>query len=93
MPVPGKSVERGGSGEEVVLRGKRWGHAGLQIESRRGGGEWEEVGILATRGYRDTRPLLVAGQPEVREYRGRFWDGSEEISGEWSAVGTVTVSV
>jgi hypothetical protein len=41
---------------------------------------------------RDTRPLAVRGQPEVREYRARIFDGSEEISEEWSPVEEVMVS-
>jgi hypothetical protein len=71
---------------------KRWGHAGLLVEGRRGQGDWEEIGILGRRALRDTRPLAVRGQPEVREYRARFFDGSDHLSGDWSPVETVTVS-
>jgi hypothetical protein len=41
---------------------------------------------------RDTRPLAVRGQPEVREHRARFLDGTTEISGDGSPVERVTVS-
>jgi hypothetical protein len=41
---------------------------------------------------RDARPLAVRGQPEVSEYRARFFNGSENISGDWSPVVAVTVS-
>jgi len=87
------SLTRSGVGPQIVeVRGRRWGHYGLLIQSRRGGGEWQEVGVLATRVFQDTRPLAVHGQPEVREYRARFWDGTEEISGNWSPVYTITVA-
>jgi hypothetical protein len=64
----------------------------LTVEGRRGQGDWEEIGILGRRALRDTRPLAVRGQPEVREYRARFFDGSDHLSGDWSPVETVTVS-
>jgi len=76
----------------VIVRGKRWGRAALLVESRRGSGDGEEIGILGGRAFRDTRPLAVRGQPEVREYRARFFDGTTEISGDGSPVEGVTVS-
>jgi hypothetical protein len=39
----------------------------------------------------DERPLLVAGTPEVREYRMRFWDKGTP-NGDWTDVTKVTVS-
>ncbi|MCA1963224.1 MAG: hypothetical protein LDL31_04705 [Prosthecobacter sp.] len=39
----------------------------------------------------DERPLLVAGAPEVREYRMRFWDKGTP-NGDWTDVVKVTVS-
>ncbi|MCB1093791.1 MAG: hypothetical protein KDL87_19780, partial [Verrucomicrobiae bacterium] len=86
------SLTRTGAAEIVVVRGNRWGHHGLLVQSRRGDGDWEEIGILGSRQFRDRRPLLDPGQPEVRHYRARFWDGSEELSGDWSPVATITVS-
>ena len=42
----------------------------------------------------DTRPLAVRGRTEpwaaVHKYRARFFDGTEEISGDWSPVEGVT---
>lgn len=81
------TFERAGDAQIVIVRGKRWGHAGLLVESRRGLGDWEEIGILGSRSLRDTRPLAVRSQPEVREYRARFFDGTTEISGDWSPPG------
>ena len=40
--------------------------------------------------YVDARPLLVAGQPETREYRMRFWDKGTP-NGEWTDVAKETV--
>ena len=39
----------------------------------------------------DTRPLLVPGVAEVREYRAMFWDKGQP-SGEWCDVAKITVS-
>jgi hypothetical protein len=36
--------------------------------------------------------LLVAGQPEIREYKLRFWDAGAEI-GDWTDVASTTVSL
>lgn len=62
------------------------GHARLVVESRRGQGDWEEIGILGGRALRGSHPARhppprLRGQPEVREYRARFFDGTKEISG------------
>jgi hypothetical protein len=38
----------------------------------------------------DDRPLLVAGTPEVRKYRLRYWDKGL-ANGDWSATATITV--
>ena len=43
------SLDRVGDTQIVTVRGKRWGHAGLLVESRRGQGDWEEIGILGGR--------------------------------------------
>jgi transcriptional regulator with XRE-family HTH domain len=49
--------------------------------SRSSSGRWKK----------DERPLLVAGTPEVREYRMRFWDKGTP-NGDWTDVVKVTVS-
>ena len=38
------------------------------------------------------RPLLVPGQPEIREYKLRFWDAGQE-NGDWTDVASATVSL
>jgi hypothetical protein len=62
------------------------------VYSRRGTGDWELLHISAESPYLDERALLVAGQPEIREYKMRFWDAGSE-NGEWSDVASVTVSL
>ena len=63
----------------------------LHIEGRRGGGDWEKLGLTEETRFLDDRPLLAPTQPEVREYRVRFYEGSA-LTGEWSPVATATVS-
>lgn len=87
------TVIRGETCEEVKARFFKYKHEGVWIESRRGGQEapWEHVGVTTASPWFDRRPLLVADQPEVREYRLRFWDKGEP-NGEWTAVSRATVS-
>ena len=67
------------------------GHTGVWAESRRAGGEWEFLTTSDKSPILDDRPLLVAGQAEIREYRCRFWDNGKP-NGAWSDVAKVTVS-
>jgi hypothetical protein len=69
----------------------KYGHMGVYIETRRGTGAWEFLAIDTESPYTDERALLVAGQPEVREYRMRFWDKGTP-NGDWTDVAKVTVS-
>jgi hypothetical protein len=69
----------------------KYGHMGVYIEGRRGGSAWEFLAIDTESPYMDERPLLVAGTPEVREYRMRFWDKGTP-NGDWTNVTKVTVS-
>jgi hypothetical protein len=87
-------VRRGAETEEVHGRFKRYGQQGVYVETRRGGGEWEPLGHAGLHtGHRlvDSRPLVVPGEPEVREYRMSFW-ADEGPRGEWSGTLQVTVS-
>jgi len=79
--------------QTVKLTFYKYGHMGVFIESRRGGpsASWEFLTIDTESPYEDSRPLLVAGQPEVREYRMRFWDKGTP-NGDWTDVAKVTVS-
>jgi hypothetical protein len=81
-----------GSGCQCVkLTFYKYNHMGVYIESRRGTGAWEFQAIDTENPYMDERPLFVAGTPEVREYRMRFWDKGTP-NGDWTDVVKVTVS-
>lgn len=82
-------VETGSGCECVRIRFKKYGRLGVVVECRRNGGAWEALGIDTESPYLDERPLLVAGAPEVREYRLRFWDGAP--TGDYTPVQRVTV--
>jgi len=86
------SLEQGTGCQCVKLGFFKYGHMGVYIESRRGAsGLWELLAIDTESPYLDERPLLVAGTPEVREYRMRFWDKGTP-NGPWTTVASVTVS-
>lgn len=91
-PVIRLKVEMGSAGacQCVKISFTKYGHAGVAIYSRRGGGDWELLGTPITSPYMDSRPLLVPTTPEVREYRARFWDGGE--NGDWTDIASVTVA-
>lgn len=92
-PAPKFSAtpEQDGECQCVKLTFYKYGHMGVHIEGRRGAGGWEFLGIDTESPYTDERPLLVAGTPEVREYRMRFWDKGTP-NGDWTDVVKVTVS-
>ncbi|HEY6168836.1 MAG TPA: hypothetical protein VI454_12405, partial [Verrucomicrobiae bacterium] len=92
-PVPTFSlkVEQGSGCQCVKVSFKKFGRMGVAIYSRRAGGEWVFLAIDTDSPYLDERALAVAGQPEVREYRMRYWDKGVE-SGDWTDVARVTVS-
>ncbi len=94
-PVPGLRilVEQGGGCQCVRCDFTKFGHEGILLECRRGGpnAPFETLGIDTASPYQDERPLLVAGQPEIREYRARFWDKGTP-NGDWTDVIKVTVS-
>ena len=80
----------GNANQYVRLKFYKRGHEYAVIESRRGGGAWEQIAQSNKSPFVDERALLVPGQAEVREYRARFWDGGEPSS-DWCNVLTVTV--
>ena len=84
-------LEQGQLWQCVRVRFRRWGRHAVVIYSRRGGGDWELLGIATDSPFQDARPLLVPGQPEVREYRLRFWDKGDE-TGDWTDTAQITVS-
>ncbi len=85
------SIQRGAVNEEALLKMEKWDAPALFVEGRRGGGGWEQLAITLNSSFTDRRPLLVPGQPEIREYRACFY-ADNVPAGEWSPVVTVTVS-
>jgi hypothetical protein len=91
-PVPAFSLFMlmGGLCQCVEIRFRKHGYPGVFIQSRRGPGDWEDLGIDMKTPFLDERPLLSASVPEIREYRLRFWDGTP--IGDWSPVQRTTVA-
>ena len=74
----------------VFLRYVKSGYGGVQIEGQRGSETaWTPLAVSTVSPYTDSRPPLVAGQPEVRRYRARFFVKDVAV-GESSDVVTVT---
>jgi hypothetical protein len=90
-PVFVLKLGQGPSCQCVEVGFQKFTHEGVVIESRRGAEE--NFSFLAndtSRPFVDERPLLVPGQPEVRDYRLRFWDKGV-ANGDWSDSGSITV--
>ena len=91
-PVPLFKLKKvqGLTNEAVQVDFIKYDHPGVWIECRRNNGPWEPLGADLFAPYLDDRPLLVAGQAEVREYRLRWFDGNKP-TGDWSPVMKITV--
>jgi hypothetical protein len=72
-------------GSKVRLDIGKNGYLVVAIESRRGGGGWETVGLATHTPFIDERPPLVDGQPEVREYRVMGYDNNH-VDGDPSQI-------
>jgi hypothetical protein len=84
-------IINGPNGQAVKFTFTKRGHQGIYLEGRRGNGGWEFLAIDTESPYVDERPLAQAGVPEVREYRGRFWDKGTP-NGDWTDVLRTTVA-
>lgn len=84
-------TQTGPAGDSVRLVFFKYGHMGVTIETRRGESGWEFLAIDTESPYEDQRPLLQPSQPEVREYRMRFWDKGTP-NGDWTDIAKATVS-
>ena len=89
-PVLKLVLVQGAANQAVNLGFLKNGHTGVWIESQRGTGAMEFLAIDTEVPYLDDRPLLVAGTPEVRKYRLRYWDKGNP-NGDWSDTATITV--
>ena len=91
FPVPTFKIRvaAGDPNQKVIIRYSRHGQSAVFIQCQVGDGDWDAGTISGRSVYEDTRPLLVPGQPELRRYRLRYWQG--EPFGDWTDVVTVTV--
>jgi hypothetical protein len=55
--------------DNVDLSLFKGGYDVIAIDMKRAGGGWVQIGVSQTANFKDTTASLVAGQPEVREYR------------------------
>lgn len=74
---------------QVRLRIGKKGYSVLAVDSRRGGGDWEQIGVSMLDEYIDTRAPLGAGAPEVREFRVQGMESNARV-GAYSEVSTVS---
>lgn len=72
----------------VIAKG---GYDILAVDSKRGGGGWEQIGVSQTAEYIDARAPLVAGQPEQREYRCQGMQNNARVGATSAIVSAVTV--
>lgn len=100
LPPPGGEVSpprikvtavSGDTHQNARIKFYKDGHQFVAFECRRGTGGWEPIGMSDKSPLIDDRALLVAGQAEVREIRGRFFDHGTPSS-DWCDVAKVTIS-
>lgn len=62
----------------------------IEIQCKRpGDADFITIGFDSSEPYLDSRAPVVAGQPEVRQYRARYHDGTGPI-GIWSDIVSAT---
>ena len=83
-------VEQGPTCQCVRFNIRKYEHEGVALESKRGNGDWEPLAVIMSGTYVDARPLLVAGVPEVRQYRMRFYDDAAP-NGDYTDVTSLNV--
>lgn len=68
------------------------GSDGVTVDGQRAGETtWTNLGTDRFAPFVDTRPPLVAGQPEVRRYRMRYLDGDDPVGNYSATVSVVTI--
>lgn len=76
---------------QVRLAIARAGYAVVAVDSRINNGAWVQIGISMTAEYFDTRAPLVAGAPEVREYRVQGMENNARVGATSAVAKAVTV--
>ncbi len=79
------------SASQVAITVAKAGYDVVVVDSRRGGGAWEQIATLTTASTTDARPPIVAGQPEQREYRCQGFENNQRTGPISSVVSVVTV--
>ena len=75
----------------VTLGWNKAGWTGVKFQGRVPGGNWNDLGSDLYSPFVDTRPEVIPGQPEKREYRASYLDG-DTVMGVSSQVVEVTVN-
>ena len=76
----------------VTLPWEKDGWTGVKVQSRHPtDATWTDLGTDLFSPFVDTRPLAVANQPEIREYRMIYLDG-DATTGDWSMSLSVNVN-
>ena len=75
----------------AVVKFRKAGHQGVIVECRRGAETaFTRVAVRTRSPFKDERPVLVPGQPELRTYRLQFFDADEPV-GQLSALQEVVL--
>lgn len=85
-----QKIVRTEAGPQVQLRFCKYRHPGVWIECRWADGHTEVPGIAGASVWLDPRSLRTPGQPEMREYRMRFYKDSAP-TGDWTPWKSITV--
>lgn len=67
------------------------GFGNVAVRARRGGGAFEQIGISNQELFTDSRPPLVAGQPETREYQAQAYQNNQYVGPSSPIVAVVTL--
>ena len=76
---------------QVAIQVFKAGFGTVVLDSRVAGGAWEQIAFLTDVNYVDARAPLVAGQPEVREYRVQGYEDNARQGALSPVVQVVTV--
>ncbi len=76
----------------ILIKWVKGAFDGVQIESQRAGETtWTLIGMDTSSPYLDSRAPLIAGQPEVRRYRLRYFQ-SDVPTGDYSDIIVITTT-
>lgn len=91
LPTTPSLVAQSLTASQVRLAIAKAGYDVLAVDSKRGAGVWEQIGVSMTAEYIDNRAPLVASQPEQREYRVQGMQNNARVGATSAIVSAVTV--